>query len=221
MKFDMLAHDLHTVLSDASAFMSAVTNVPMLNAVRLETVTDGDGISLLAVATDRFTLGVSRATADGDTGIGVTIGADSVKTVLRMAKTAVRAKSWRRVTVEISDDNRDIVFAFTTGESVAVRTSDDGEFPRWRQLLPADDAGMDTVTAGLGLDPTKLAQFAKVGGKNETMQLFARVTTRGEHKSLGPVYVTIGDNFIGLIMPKRVPGDGIGFGTFNRPAWSL
>ena len=221
MKFDMLAHDLHTVLSDASAFMSTDTNVPMLNAVRLETVADGDTVNLLAIATDRFTLGVSRATADGDTGIGVTIGADSVKTVIRMAKTAVRAKSWRRVTVEISDDNRDIVFAFTTGESITVRASDNGEFPRWRHLLPTDDTGMDTVTAGLGLDPAKLAQFAKVGGKNATMQLFARVTTRGERKSLGSVYVTIGENFIGLIMPKRVPGDGIGFGAFNRPVWSL
>lgn len=221
MKFDMLAHDLHTVLSDASAFMSADTTLPVLNAVRLETVADGDTVNLLAIATDRFTLGVSRATTDGDTGIGVTIGADSVKTVIRMAKTAVRAKSWRRVTVEISDDNRDIAFAFTSGESITVRASDNGEFPRWRQLLPGDDTGMDTVTAGLGLDPAKLAQFAKVGGKNATMQLFARVTTRGEHKSLGPVYVTIGENFIGLVMPKRVPGDGIGFGVFNRPVWSL
>lgn len=220
MKLDMLAHDLHTVLSDASAFASTDATVPMLNAVRLETVADGDTVNLLAIATDRFTLGVSRATAAGDAGIGITIGANGVKTVLRMAKTAVRAQSWRRVTIEISDDNRDIAFGFNTGESVTVRASDD-EFPRWRQLLPADDTGMDAVTAGLGLDPAKLAQFAKVRGKHETMQLFARVTTHREHTSLGPVYVTIGDNFIGLIMPKRVPGDGIGLGKFNRPAWSL
>jgi plastocyanin len=215
MKIDVTSQDLHRILSDAIAFASTDPNIPAIAAVRLESAPDTDAtVHLLAVATDRFTLGVSRTLAEGDTGIGVTLAAADVKNVLRIAKTAKRDSGWRRATVTVHADDT-VTFAFTSGESIVVRTVE-AEFPRWRQLLSADVDAMARPAAGLGLDPMRLAQFAKVAAaKIHPMQLFPGVTESG---SLKPVHVMIGEEFYGLIMPVKGTVYGMLF-TYSAPAW--
>jgi hypothetical protein len=217
VKIDVTSQDLHRILSDAIAFASTDPNIPAIAAVRLESVRDTDAtVHLLGVATDRFTLGVSRTSAEGDSGIGVTLAAADVKNVLRIAKTARRDSGWRRTTVTVHADDT-VTFAFTSGESVVVRTVE-AEFPRWRQLLSADADAMARSAAGLGLDPLRLAQFAKVAAaKTDPMQIFPGVTPEGRLK---PVHVLIGADFYGLIMPVKALaiGDSQLFAHTN-PAW--
>jgi hypothetical protein len=210
MKLTLKANDLHTVMSDALAFASTDATIPALNGIRLEFVQRGETVDLIAVATDRFTLGVSRADGSGDILPGFNLAASDAKNIVRIAKTLTRMQSYRTVDVETSDDDLNVMFVFSTGETVTVRKSDH-EFPRWRQLFPADDAGMADDVSGIGYTPEYLAKFGKVAAsKRNPMQFFPR--------AMKPGVVMIGDDFMGIIMPVRTPGD-TNRGTYATPAW--
>ena len=222
MKFEVKPADLFRVMNDALQFASPAGIAPAIESVRLETApNDADTVNLIGVATDRFVLGASRVTAQGDAGIGLTLSTDDAKNVLRIAKTVRRDESHRRVTVENDDDGNlagpyygRVVFTFSTGETITVNTIS-ADFPRWRQLLTADIDAMAQSTSGVGVDPLKVAQFAKIAAaKRAPMQLFAGITTAG---GLKPVHVRIGDDFYGLIMPIRSPGGGLF--AYESPGW--
>jgi hypothetical protein len=230
MKFEVKSADLFRVMNDALQFASPAGIAPAIESVRIETTpNDAETVNLIGVATDRFVLGASRVTAQGDAGIGLALSTDDVKNVLRIAKTVRRDESHRRVTVEVDADTlaaemqrkryeqaagARVVFTFSTGETITVNTIS-ADFPRWRQLLTADIDAMAQPTSGLGVDPLKVAQFAKIAAaKRSPMQLFAGITTAG---GLKPVHVRIGDDFYGLIMPIRSPGGGLF--AYESPGW--
>ncbi|BCI84708.1 hypothetical protein MTY66_63330 (plasmid) [Mycolicibacterium sp. TY66] len=210
----MKAKALFTVLSDALLFTSKVVGLPMLETVRLEF---GDGW-LVAAATDRFALGVSRVAYTGEAFDMVLDGADA-KTLVKMAKTAKRDEGWREVTIEVADANGlpSVTFRFSSGESLTVRGSD-LSFPRWRELIPADDSRMGEVV-GVGYDPSRLAQFAKVrpdeaGGRGGRMAVFPTLSTSGRP---GPTAIRIGEDFVGVLMPVSPPAGEKW--AYERPGW--
>ena len=210
MKLTLKAHALHTVISDALVFASSDSTIPVLNVVRLETVARGDSVDLMAIATDRFTLGVSRADADGDVLPGFNLAATDAKNLVRIAKTAARMQTYRTVDVETDEYTQNVVFTFSSGESVTVRKSD-YELPRWRKLFPTDDAGMADDVSGIGYTPEYLAKFGKVAAsKRNPMRFFPRAAKPG--------VVMIGDDFMGIIMPVRIPGE-TDRGTYSTPVW--
>lgn len=204
------AKALFTVLSDALLFTSKVVGLPMLEAVRLEF----GGGWLVAAATDRFALGISRVEYSG-AAFDMVLGGADAKTLVKMAKTGKRDEGWREVTVEVVDvdDLPLVTFRFTSGESLTVRGSD-VSFPRWRELVPADATRMGRAV-GVGYDPARLAQFAKVrpdeaGGRGGQMAVFPSGGS-------GPTAIRIGENFIGVLMPIRPPAgqDWV----YERPDW--
>jgi DNA polymerase III sliding clamp (beta) subunit (PCNA family) len=202
------AADLRRILTVAKTFASTDATVPAINAVRIE----ASESTIIAVATDRFVLGVVPADWTGEAFIA-TLDGTHVETLIKMAKTAKRDAQWREVTVEIVDtvhkyEPTVIEFRFTTGESLSVRTSDH-DFPKFRQLVPSAillETENVTPTKLASFDASKLAQFAKVPG-HERMSMWIRGTK--------PTVVRIGDDFIGLIMPVRTP-DGT---EYVWPAW--
>lgn len=207
-KITLKSVDLHRVLSDALLFAESSGTIPAIGGVRLETTSAGDGVNLLAVATDRFTLGVSRADASGDMlADGLTIAGDDVKNVIRIAKTIKRDESWREVTVDTGDaDNvRTVTFTFTSGEAITVHVVD-AAFPAYRQLFPTFDAAQALPAgAGIGVTSVYLAKFGKLAASHgRTMSIHPYLKAGG---GIGPVVVTVGDDFHGLIMPVRC-GDG-------------
>lgn len=221
MKLTLKAHALHTVMSDALAFAGTDATIPALNGIRLETVQRDETVDLIAVATDRFTLGVSRADAGGDAATAdcrcwdcvlpaFNLTSSDAKNLVRIAKTVARMQSYRTVDVETDDHTQNVVFTFSSGESVTVRKSDH-EFPRWRQLFPADDAGMHDDVSGIGYTPEYLAKFGKVAAsKRNPMRFFPR--------AMKPGVVMIGDDFMGIIMPVKIYGD-TNRGTYSTPVW--
>lgn len=211
MKLTIKSHQLFTVMSDALLFASSDATLPMLNAVRLETVARGDSVDLMAIATDRFTLGVSRADSDGDVLPGFNLAATDAKNLVRIAKTAARMQTYRTVDVETDDYTQNVVFTFSSGETVTVRKHEH-DFPRgWRQLFPHDNAGMTDDVSGIGYTPEYLAKFSKVAAsKRNPMQFFPRTAKPG--------VVMIGDDFIGLIMSVGIPGE-TNRGTYSTPVW--
>jgi len=209
------AKALHTALSDAILFTTAkALGLPMLEAIRLEF----GGGQLIAVATDRFTLGASRVEYSG-AAFDMLLEAADAKTLITMAKTAKRDEGWREVTVEVADVEfrPRVTFRFNSGESVTVRGSD-LDFPKWRLLIPADSSRMGT-TVGVGYDPSRLVPFTKVraneGGAHRRMAMYPTVASNGRP---GPTAVRIGDNFTGVVFPERPDDDGASW-SYARPDW--
>ena len=197
----MKTADLYRIATVARAFASTDTTVPAINAVRIEATET----HVIAVATDRFTLGVARADYAGEA-FTATLDRSHVDTLIKMAKTTKRDESWRQA--EITVDENTLEFRFTTGESLSVRVSDH-DFPTFRQLIPSAtllETENVTPIKLASFDAFKLAQFAKVPG-HERMSMWIRGTK--------PTVVRIGDDFIGLIMPVRTP-DGT---EYVWPAW--
>ena len=206
----MTAHELFTAVSDAVLFTAAPSAmIPALEAVRLEF---GDG-QLVAAATDRFTLGVSRVAYSGASAT-VMIAGGEAKALVKMAKTLKRDEKSREVTVEFAGE-RQVTFRFSTGEAMTVHGLD-VEFPKWRQLVPADTSRMGGIV-GMGYDPTLIGRFAKVRrdehGPGAEMVVFPSVSSQGRP---GPTVIRIGEGFIGLLMPKRPAGNEWGY---QRPGW--
>ena len=207
------AKALYTALSDAILFTAAkASGLPMLEAIRLEF----GGGQLIAVATERFFVGASRVEYSG-AAFDMLLEAADAKTLIKMAKTAKRDEGWREVTVEVADtDTRpEVTFRFNSGESVTVRGSD-LDFTKWRHLIPADNSLMGGIV-GMGYDPARLAQFAKVRPDEPGRQiaLFPSVTDRG---TPGPCAIRVGVNFMGALMPLR-PAEGGEEWTYRRADW--
>lgn len=197
---------LRTALSDALNFTApASAATPILETVRLEA---GDG-RLIAVATDRVTLGVSRVDYTG-VAFSATLAAADAKRLADMAKCPKRDEPWREVSITVAASGA-LTFRFTTGEALTVQPVE-GDFPTWRRLIPDTDRCMGAVI-GVVYDPLLLAKFAKVRpSKTRHMAMFAGMA---DGKICGTV-VTIGDDFIGLVMPQRPAG---GEQRYERPVW--
>ncbi len=210
----LTAKALFTVLADALLFTSPPSaRLPFLEAVRLEF----GGGQLVAAATDRFALGVSRVDYTGE-GFAMMLAGDDAKTLVKIAKTAKRDEGLREVTVEVADADvlPEVTFRFSTGESMRVRGVD-VTFPKWRQLVPADASRMGGIV-GMGYDPARLLKFTKVrpdeAGAGARMVVFPSVTSDGRP---GPTAIRVGEHFVGALMPVRPPtGDDW---TYQRPGW--
>lgn len=208
------AKALHTALSDVLLFAAAPSvRLPFLEAVRLEF---GAG-RLVAAATDRFVLGVSRVDYTGDAFTMTLAGADA-KALVKLAKTVKRDERSRMVVIEAPEAASAVpvvTFRFSTGESMTVRGLD-AEFPKWRHLVPADDARMGGIV-GMGYNPSLVSKFTKVrpdeAGAGARMLVFPTRTTSG---APGPTAIQIGEDFMGLLMPIRAPGDTW---RYDRPGW--
>lgn len=218
------AVNLHTAITTAKLFAGNDATLPMLNAVRLEFAES----QLVAVATDRFVLGVQRVDYSGEA-FAVMLSAPDVVNLARIAKTATRDQQWRDVEVEITreqfwpagaDSRTDapterpdgrvatVAFRFNSGEAITIQTLD-VEFPKYRQLIPSDDTVTVDPAGVKGFNAGYLAKFSKVPGSH---QMVVSVGKPGK-----PAVISIGDDFIGLIMPVRL-ADYAG-ATYSRPGW--
>lgn len=197
------AADLHRVLSDVQPFVSTDSLIPAICAIRVETDTVGN---LVAMATDRFTLGMSRADYSGEM-IAITLVAADANKLIRMAKTARRDAAHREVEiVAVAADT--LEWRFSSGESLTTVTST-ADFPACRKLIPADHtSGHESEQHdAVAYNPANLAKFAKVAGSGEMV-----LHSRGRSK---PAVVTIGSDFVGMIMCLRA--DNYAYVT---PAWA-
>lgn len=234
------AHQLHRVLSDAAVFASHDETMPRICMVHVEFTGD----HMLAVATDRFRLGVSKiGPVDGKTVLGSVDGEASfnlalrdVQTLIKLSKTLRRDERTRVVWINQSNDGavRDdgtrvgtVTFKFSDGASLDV-VPQDTEFPRWRQLFP--ESGTQVPRDATAFTAEYLASFAKVdGGSSQRLVMYSHDDIHGRrdkpekpvvgelYGSQRPTTFTIGDNFVGLLMPVKLEDDGQR--EWVKPGW--
>lgn len=207
------ASDLHTVLSDALNFVSHPDlKLPMLEVIHLEA---GLG-QLIAVATDRFTLGVSRCDYHGEP-FTLALSASDAKYVAGVTKTRKGEAPTREVSIEIPEstayERRVAVFHFSSGEQATAVHLDEQIAIDWRKRIPATDKGMGAVI-GVAYNSVWLAKFAKVRPQERRrVTLFAAMSD----SRLQPTVVQVGENFVGVIMPSQPDSDSEE--CYRRPAW--
>ncbi|MEV0759546.1 hypothetical protein [Nocardia sp. NPDC050435] len=177
--------DLFRVLSDAHLFAGGDATLPMLQCVRLE----ASETQLVAVATDRFLVGVARTDNYEGAAFTANVPLSFVKQVLK-AWRPLKRMMWR-ADVEVTET--EVVFTLPDGQSMSHRLSD-FEFVKWRALFQGVEGSSDSP-AVLGLNPAYFAKFAKVESARHVVW---------RTSAARPNLVTIGSNFQGLLMPVRL-----------------
>lgn len=201
-KHSVSAAELARIIDDAALFACRDSSLPMINAIRLESTPK----QLIAVATDRFTLGASMASYGENSGteFAASLKLVQAQTLAKIAKSCKAA--FTDVTITATDGK--LTFEFTSGESLTLPTvAGTGDFPDWRQLVVEKADGDDPVKI-VGYNPAYLAKFSRVHGASRIAMKFA-----GPGKA---ALVSVGTQFVGLIMPVRLGADDP---EWQHPDW--
>lgn len=215
---EMPAVELHRILADAIPFASREDMLPVINCVHLE----AGGGHLVAAATDRFVLGASRAEYRGAK-FELSLPLQHARTLERIARAPRSQHRTRKVALAYRAGG--LTCSFSTGETITVsrqttsrpkrarngrfQSNSMPPFPAWRQLIPATKTH-EPVPNIFGISPEKIARFSHVRGGYGQMQVFIS----GPAKIIA---VRIGDDFVGGIMPIRLPDDTAA--AWTRPQW--
>lgn len=203
MTVQLMTTELVRILKDAALFASSDNTLPIINAVHL-TARDG---GLMAFATDRFALGAAKAPVEESGALGVALTLKQVKTVLQLANSCKQAFSL--VSLKVAGGK--FHAAFSSGESISLPVElDEGPLLPWLTLLTASTTD-DSPASAMAINPQLLARFARVTGAPAQMRLWffgARSAIR----------VSIGDDFVGLVMPIRMP-DESAESQWSAPEW--
>lgn len=192
--------DLVRVLTEASLF-ACKSDLPVLNSVRLEAT----GTHLLAIASDRFVMGVSSARYEGRP-FAITLPMAGVKLVLGACKLQV---GWKPE-VDLRVTPKGTLLHVTIAETVVtVPTFQEFPYPDWRKLLSESNEATEAVGA-VGLNPQYLAKFGKIGTKGS---FYLQSPSR-------PVKVRVGETFVGLIMPLHLRDENAA-AAWELPEWLL
>jgi len=181
---------LRTLLMTVLPFAGGDIGLPVIATVKLE----GRGGQLMAIATDRYTLGVSKLDVEDCDGFEALVKAKDVRHILATFKNRKAIQS--KVALTVADESITVSLVdglFADAEDLTARYSlMDGTFPKvlhiFRDWKPAD-------TAVAACNPVYMARFQHVTSvRGEPVQM--RI---GAGRS--PVIVQAGDYFIGAIMP--------------------
>jgi DNA polymerase III sliding clamp (beta) subunit (PCNA family) len=186
------AAELERVLVNGALFAAPAKDyLPALEVVRFT----WDGDTLHAVATNRYVLSMEQVEYHGD---GNTEGRDEFSIGTADAKRVVsllKALRSPRFPVAVKYDSQSAKATFMIDGDTLIVSTEHGEFPKWRSLVPADDEGEPVGAITLGAQ--WLALFAKVKAYKGSPVRFAFNT------ATKPVRVTIGDAFKAIVIPLR------------------
>jgi len=193
VSIQLMTNELVRILKDASLFASNNNTIPVINAVHLESRDQ----ELIAVGTDRFVLGVSKTEVEESTGpFGVALPLRQVKTIIQLAAAGNQAFS----KVALDANEKSVRVAFSSGETFTLPNDlEFGAHKKWIQLL--ESSPDDGPSKAMDLNPQLLAKFARVSGCSAARM---RLHFSGH---IRPIRVSIGDAFVGMVMPMRIPDD--------------
>jgi hypothetical protein len=157
----------------------------MLAAVNF-TIRDGQ---LMLAATDRYTLGTYRLVeAEGE--LDVILPRRDAQDLL------ARAKKCKHFSPPLEFDPAKRELTFTDYERTITYSLLDAEFVRWWAVLPERDTDRTVV----GINPVNFARLAKATDPKRPEHVRVEVGLPNK-----PLRVEVGERFIGVIMPVRLP----------------
>jgi DNA polymerase III sliding clamp (beta) subunit (PCNA family) len=175
--------------------------LPTLTGVRFSWA---DGGTVEIAATDRYRLVVGTTTTTGQNDGAFLLYRKHALELAKLLPTPGRGRvPDADITVSVVD--RYVVFRIDTLEGSITREyrTLDGEFPRYRSLMPSDDVLTGDVADGFSCNPAYLADVAKLPHERNTPvswrfqnSLRPAVATYPEHNGVSWTY---------LLMPVRIP----------------
>lgn len=160
---------------------------PILAGVQLRS----DGTTVTLAATDRYTLGTWALPIQAPE-FEVVLPVSEVRRLLK----SIDRKSIVPLTFVIGDQ---AVQVDDGRGSLLTLTVEEGTFPKWPALIPAEHG--KTEVEAVAYNPTYIGRYAKAADRNEPMRM-----AWGPKGANGPCVVTVGEHFVGLIMPVSLAG---------------
>jgi DNA polymerase III sliding clamp (beta) subunit (PCNA family) len=183
-------------------FASADDDLPVLNTVRIES----RGKYLLAMTTDRFRIGVKRLAAPDDGGwpeFAATVPLRAVRSIKQVFRPGRGMDT--DLTLAITED--DVLTVEPAGalvDMLSARASyslERAEYPKFASLITKALAA-ESAAGEFGVNPKFLADFSKVTGPTVAV----RPTAPEEEGKAAPIVISDGEDFLGLLMPRKLIG---------------
>ena len=175
--------ELRRILTQVEPHTNRNDSLPAIAGIRLE----GDGKHLIAIATDRHTMGIARTPLRSDAGPwGVTIPGSRVKGLRQWLKAHASL-----ATILISPAEKTVTFESPTDEIHL--TTVVGDFPKWRDTIAKLIADNPQPVPLTSYTTEYLTRWAAAG-------CFIYASQAGPGK---PLFL-FGENFIGLQMPATL-----------------
>lgn len=201
--FTIPAASLRDMLAGALVAVGKDKTLPTLTALRV--AWEESPVPVVTVAsTDRYRLAVGEwslsdrdqaSHVDGDG--AVLMPADMAASLVKALPKASGRPGWERATLTVSDGVITVTWPGDSATGVAV----EGDFPKWRTLIPSEDQSEGTVN--IAFDPKYLSDVVKIPhGKNDPVKWTFRGATRPAvarfdvHNEVTWTY---------LLMPRRLP----------------
>ncbi len=192
MTVQLMTNELVRILKEAALFAHAGREIPVINAVHVE----ARGRELVAVATDRFTLGASKTELDEPGEFFAALSLRQVKTITQLAGAGRQCFS----SVSIDADDKTVRVAFSSGETLTLPAEvERGAHTAWLKLL--ESVPDCEPSKAMDVNPQLVAKFARLQGSRASRM---RMHFFGHAK---PIRVAVGDSFVGLVMPVRMPDE--------------
>lgn len=196
---EVRAREFYQLLSEAVPFAGTDDTLPMLTGICLTS----EGNDLIAVATDRYTLGVSRITLSEPVGLfdQRLLPVKSIARIKGIFPVPRGGELFLRLT--FTDEGLVIEQAGTLDQALpSTRFSVkwiDAKFPQWRSLLHGKTPVRENPqNVQAGFNPSYMARFARAKQGSEAMVINA------PEKVNAPWIVSLGEHFVGLLMPVRI-----------------
>jgi DNA polymerase III sliding clamp (beta) subunit (PCNA family) len=196
----MAAATLRDVLTGGVVATGKDDMFPTLTGVRFSWA-DGGAVEIAATDRYRLVVGVTTTTGQNDGEFLL-----YRKHALEIAKALPKpARGMRDADITVSVVDKYVVFRIDTTEGSLTREyrTLDGEFPRYRSLIPSDDVLTGDVADGFSCNPAYMADVAKLPHERNTPvswrfqnSLRPAVATYPEHNGVSWTY---------LLMPVRIP----------------
>lgn len=193
--------DVERVIAAVLPHASEDRYLPVINNVRVEL----DGDQFLAVATDRYSVGICRARltdwmedAEPVEKIVANLRLDDVKRLFAF----LRPQRKDTATWHLTGETLTVRFGDATG--LTLRTVDAEGFPNWRAIVgPLLEREPEPGTQ-MGFTPRIVDHFQKTAKVLGDLQMAWRFVG-----PLKPVIIQIGEDFLGFLMPCRIPDEAL------------
>ena len=208
--FTLTAREFRDLVTPVIPMAHKDRTIPILNAVRIESV----GNYLIASATDRYAVGMSRHTPSEKPpkGLAIMIPLASLRFILATFKPSRDVDPQLEFVVTAKGERLRLnQTGFDLFEASITYPLEQGAWPRLPEVITNQAQSDEPPTKMIGLNASLLAKFQGAVRGGEPIE----ITIGANNK---PILITAGDHFIGALMPTPLSNSDTGTSTVSE--WS-